>query len=389
MTARIKKTALWGAGLGTVLVLMAGVASLNITNHAEAASAAAPPQAIPVTVTSVQPRSVQTWHAFSGRLEAVDRVEIRSRVAGVVQSVHFPEGGLVKAGDLMVSIDPEPYQAAVSQAEGDVASAEAKLELATTELERGKTLFSRNTISESEQAQRQSNYRAAIAALKSAEAARKVAELNLGYTEIRAPISGRAGRLEVTAGNLVAAGSTSQPLTTLVSIDPIYANFDVSEDLLLRTLALLPAKDGRAAIDRIPVEITPQDGSAPVEGRMQLIDNEVNTASGTIKVRAVFANPEGRLMPGQFVRIRMGQPKAEERLLVSERAVGTDQDKKYVFVVDQENKVAYRQIELGAAVEGGRIVENGLKAGERIVVNGLQRIRPGATVQPQEQTAAN
>ncbi|KAF1854278.1 hypothetical protein Lal_00009357 [Lupinus albus] len=361
MTARIKNAALWGVGLATAVLIVGGSMHLDQPAGARAAAAnAAAPAAVPVTVATVKPKTVTTWEEFSGRLEAVDRVQIRPRVAGAIQS-----------------------------AQGEVASAQAKLELAESELERGKTLLARNTISQSELAQRQSNYSSALATLQSAKATLKVAELNLGYTEIKSPIAGRVGRIEVTVGNLVAGGSTSEPLTTLLSVDPIYASFDVNEELLLRLVSGLPVKDGLAAIEQIPVEVTTLDNANPVAGRLQLINNEINAASGTIRVRAVFSNPDGRLLPGQFVRIRMGQPKAEERLVVSEKAVGTDQDKKFVLVVDAANTVAYRQIELGAAVDGARIVEKGLNAGDRIVVNGLQRVRPGAVVQPQEQTAAN
>ncbi|MBT9369878.1 efflux RND transporter periplasmic adaptor subunit [Rhizobium sp. CSW-27] len=390
MTARIRSAALWGTALATALAIAGGSLYLDRPRDARAApAAAAAAPAIPVTVATVEPRAVSVWREFSGRLEAVDRVQIRPRVAGVIQSVHFREGGLVKKGDLLVSIDPEPYKAAVDQARGEVASAQAKLDLARTELDRGTTLLARNTISESELAQRQSNHASALAALQSARAALRLAELNLGYTEIRAPIAGRLGQLEVTPGNLVAEGPSSQALTTLVSVDPIYASFTIDEGYLQQILSTLPAREGLAALEQIPVQVTTEEKAAPLTGRLQLINNEIDAATGTIRVRAVFDNPDGRLIPGQFVRIRMGQPRSEDHLLISERAVGTDQDKKFVFVVESGNAVAYRQVELGAAVEGKRIVEKGLSAGDRIVVSGLQRIRPGAVVQPQEQTALN
>ncbi|WP_165225203.1 efflux RND transporter periplasmic adaptor subunit [Affinirhizobium pseudoryzae] len=390
MTARIRNAALWASAIATALAVTGGTLYLDQPRDAHAASAtvAAPP-AVPVTVATVEPRSVTVWREFSGRLEAVDRVQIRPRVAGAIQAVHFREGGLVKQGDLLVSLDPEPFKAAVEQARGEVGSAQAKLDLARTELDRGTTLMARNTISESELAQRQSSHASALAALQSSKAALRLAELNLGYTEIRAPIAGRLGRLEVTVGNLVAAGSTSQALTTLVSVDPIYAGFTIDESYLQQILSVLPAKDRFAALEQIPVEISLPGAEQPLTGRLQLINNEIDAATGTIRVRAVFHNPDGRLIPGQFVRIRMGQPNTENRLVISERAVGTDQDKKFVFVVDGGNTVAYRQIELGAPVDGERIVEKGLAAGDRIVVSGLQRIRPGALVQPQEQTALN
>ncbi|MCJ7997399.1 efflux RND transporter periplasmic adaptor subunit [Rhizobium cremeum] len=391
MTAKGKRWALWGASIGTAASIAGAAIYLDQPRGANAASdtaAAAPAPAIPVTVATVEPRNVSTWQEFSGRLEAVDRVQVRPRVAGMVQSVHFREGGLVKAGDLLVTIDPEPYQAAVAQAEGQVASAQARVELASTEFERGKNLAAKNTISQSDLTQRQSARNEALANLQSAKAALKSAQLDLDYTQIKAPISGRVGKIEVTVGNLVAAGSSSTPLTTLVSADPIYASFDASEELVSRTLAELPVANGSPAIEQVPVEIgTLADNGTPIRGKLQLIDNEVNESSGTIRVRAVFDNPDGRLIPGQFVRVRMGQPKAEEHLLVSERAIGTDQDKKFVFVVDASNTVATRQVRLGTSVDGQRIVEEGLNAGDRIVVNGLQRIRPGAVVDPQAEVA--
>lgn len=391
MTMKKKNWALWGAGLG----LAASIAGAAIywepatgANAAPAEESAAAP-AVPVTVAVVEPRDVATWQDFSGRLEAVDRVELRSRVSGAIQAVHFREGGLVKAGDLLVKIDPAPYEAAVAQAQSLAASAQARLELANTELERGRKLVANNTISDSDFSQRKSVQSEAIANLHAAEAALKVAQLNLDYTSIRAPIDGRIGRLELTEGNLVAAGSTSPQLTTLVSSGPIYASFAVNEELIARTLAKLPSTGAAVpAIEQVPVEIgTLSDEGTPLQGRLQLIDNAVDAASGTIRVRAVFDNPDNRLIPGQFVRVRMGEPKAESRMMISERAVGTDQDKKFVFVVDDANTVTYRQVELGGTVDGMRIVESGLNAGDKIVVNGLQRVRPGTLVEPQAEVA--
>lgn len=390
MPSNKRRWTLWGAGLGAAVSISAAAFHFDFTSGANATpAAAAAPAAIPVTVAAIEPRSVTTWQEFSGRLEAVNRVEVRSRVAGAILSVHFREGALVKAGDLLVKIDPAPYQAAVAQGEALVGSAQAKLDLAEAELTRGRKLVEKNTISESDFVQRQSLRSEAVANLRAAEASLISARLNLGYTEIRAPIAGRVGRLEVTEGNLVAAGSASPALATLVSSGPIYASFDANEDLVARTLARLPENSGALpAIEQVPVQIgTLGDNGTPLAGRLQLIDNEVDEASGTIRVRAVFDNPGNRLIPGQFVRIRMGEPKAEQRLMISERAVSTDQDKKFVFVVDAENKVNYRQIQLGAAVDGLRIVEKGVNAGDRIVVNGLQRIRPGITVDPQTEVA--
>jgi multidrug efflux system membrane fusion protein len=387
MTSVKKRWALVGAGLSLAASVSAAAIFLELpmSATATAATAQAPAPAVPVTVAVVASRDVTAWEEFSGRLEAVDRVQIRSRVDGAVQSVHFREGALVKSGDLLFTIDPAPYQAAVSQADGQVASADAKVNLAKIELERGRRLSDNKTISQSDMDQRQNAFTEAQAGLRTAQAALQSAQLQLGYTEVRAPVAGRVGKLEITAGNLVAAGSTSPARTTLVSVAPIYASFNASEEMVTRALAQLPASNSAVQpIEQIPVEVgTLADQGTPIKGNLQLIDNQVDAASGTIGVRAVFDNPGGKLIPGQFVRVRMGQPKAENKVLISERAIGTDQDKKFVFVVDAENKVSYRPVQLGIASEGDRVIESGLAVGDKIVVNGLQRIRPGAVVAPQ------
>ncbi|WP_337267563.1 efflux RND transporter periplasmic adaptor subunit [Oryzifoliimicrobium ureilyticus] len=387
MTLTAKRRALWGAGLGLVAAVSAASLFIEIPFGIEktvAAEQAAPP-AMPVTVTIAKARDVRSWDEFSGRLEAVDRVQVRPRVAGAVQSVHFREGALVKSGDLLFTIDPAPYEATLAAAQAQVASAEAKLALAKTELDRGMRLSEGKTISQSDLDQRQSTYTEAQASLRNAQAAQRSAELDLGYTKVYAPVSGRVGKIEVTVGNLVAAGSASPALTTLVSVDPIYASFNASEETVSKALATLPASNGPLPeLDAIPVEAgTLSDEGTPVKGKLQFIDNQVDASSGTIGVRAVFDNPGGRLIPGQFVRVRMGQPKEEKRIMITERAIGTDQDKKFVFVVDADNKANYRPVTLGIGINGERAVESGLKEGDKVVVNGLQRVRPGAVVVPQ------
>jgi multidrug efflux system membrane fusion protein len=389
MMSKRKRWALMGAGLGLAVSVTAAALVFEMPGSVAAAEANATAEvpAVPVTVALVENRNIVTWQEFSGRLEAIDRVQIRSRVAGAIQSVNFREGALVKAGDPLFTIDPEPYKAAVTQAEGQFASAQARVKLATTELERGQRLAQSNSISQSDIDQRQNALAEASASLKTAQAALHAAQLELDYTNVRAPVAGRVGRVEITTGNLVAAGSASPALTTLVSVDPVYAAFNVNEETVAAALAALPVSDDALPpIDQIPVEVgTLADEGTPIHGKLQLIGNEVDAASGTISVRAVLDNPGGRLIPGQFVRIRMGEPQAENKILVSERAIGTDQDKKFVFVVEDGNKVAYRPVVLGSSTGGERIVVSGLSAGDRIVVNGLQRIRPGAVVDPQMQ----
>lgn len=389
MTSKSKRWALAGAGLGLAVSVSVAALVFELPGSVAAAEANATAEvpAVPVTVATIENRDIVTWQEFSGRLEAIDRVQIRSRVSGAILAVNFREGALVKAGDLLFTIDQEPFKTAVTQAEGQFASAQARVKLATTELERGERLARSNSISQSDVDTRQNALAEAQASLKTAEAALHAAELELSYTNVRAPVAGRAGKVEITAGNLVAGGSTSPALTTLVSVDPIYAGFNVSEEIVSAALAALPASQGALPpIEQIPVEVgTLADKGTPIHGKLQLIGNEVDAASGTISVRAVFDNPGGKLIPGQFVRIRMGEPKAESKILVSEKAIGTDQDKKFVFVVDKDNKVTYRPIVLGSLSGNERVVESGLSGGDRIVVNGLQRIRPGVVVDPQAQ----
>ncbi|QRY66712.1 efflux RND transporter periplasmic adaptor subunit [Ensifer sp. PDNC004] len=397
MTSTVTRRALWGAGLSILLSVGGGAAVMfGLPQHFEAdaatdASAAAPP-AVPVSVARAQSKRITTWEEFSGRLEAIERVEVRPRVGGAILKAHFREGALVKQGDLLVTIDPEPYAAAVERAKAQVEAAEARVSLAKIELERGRKLVTTSAVPQSSVDQRASAYDEAQAEVRSAKAALRTAELDLQYTEVRAPISGRVGRLDVTAGNLVAAGSASPVLTTLVSVDPIYASFNASEEVVTTALARLAASAGGNAIERLPVQVgTAADDGTPILGHIQLINNEVDAATGTIRVRAALENADGRLIPGQFVRIRIGEPDPEEKLVISDRAIGSDQDKKFVFVVGTDNKVEYRQVKLGPNSDGLRIVESGLKSGENIVVNGLQRVRPGVLVAPQqvEETTAS
>jgi len=373
---------------GTVFTALTAIAtaifSIN-TSKASTPAAAAAPAATPVSVATVVQSDVATWDEFSGRLEAVERVDIRSRVAGTVQSVHFREGALVKKGDLLITIDPAPYQADVDRAAAQVAAAEARVSYTHSESERAKRLLDERAIAQRESDERSNALREADANLRAAQAALQTARLSLGYTEVRAPVAGRVGRLEITTGNLVAAGPGAPVLTTLVSVSPIYASFDADEQIIGKALHDLPSgASARAQLERIPVQMgTAATTDLPFSGHLQLVDNQVDTKSGTVRVRAVFDNVDGQLMPGQFARLRMGQVKSASALLISERAVGTDQSKKYVMVVGDDNKANYREVTLGANVNGLRIVTSGLKPDERIVVNGLQRVRPGASVAPQ------
>ena len=375
---------LLGAGVALALTA-AGVVALLVMPSSSSHSnspANAPPAATPVSVAVVEQHQAALWDEFSGRLEAIERVEVRSRVAGALQSVHFREGALVGEGDRLITIDPAPYAAEVDRAEAQAAAAEARLSLAKGEYDRGRQLWDSRNVSQRDLDQRFNAQREAEANLRAAQAALQSAKLNLGYTEVRAPVAGRVGRLEITVGNLVQAGPGAPVLTTLVSVDPIYASFSADEEVVTRALKSIGV--GAAAttqIDRIPVRMSTATSNGTVfEGRLQLIDNQVDAKSGTVRVRAVFSNADASLMPGQFARLRMGQAKTEPALMVNERAIGTDQNKRFVLVVGADSKAQYREVTVGAFVDGLRIVTDGLNAGERIIVNGLQRVRPGALV---------
>jgi multidrug efflux system membrane fusion protein len=376
-SGRLKR---WLGGLALVGVAVIGLAATSRYFQTEQATAstAAPEQAVAVTVAVVEPRQTSLWDEFSGRLEAINRVELRPRVAGAIQSTNFTEGELVKAGDVLFRIDPAPYAAEVDKASAQLEAAKARVVFTAAELERGQQLVGNNVVTRRDFDQRDNAHREAIANVKAAEATLQSAKLNLDYTEVRAPVDGRVGKFEVTVGNLVAAGTSSPVLTSLVSVNPIYASFDADEEVVLRALNSISDTAGkRSKLDQIPVEMATADG-AGAKGHIQLIDNQVNGQSGTIRVRAVFRNEDGRLIPGQFARLRMGQPQKQTLVMVDERAIGTDQDKKFVMVVGADSRALYRSITLGGSVEGLRVVTSGLQSGDRVVVNGLQRVRPGA-----------
>ena len=368
---RYRKILVAGAVSLTVLAAV-GIGTALSTQAANQPTASAP---TPVTVSVVSLQNVAQWTDFSGHLEAVDRVEIRPRVAGAIKAIHFREGALVKAGDLLVTIDPAPFQAEAARAQAEVSAASARLTLATSEQARAQRLWADHAIAQSELESRTNDLKAAQANLDAARASLQSANLNLSYTQVRAPVSGRVGRIEVTVGNLVGSGPQAAILTTLVSVSPIYASFDADEEVIHNTLADL----GSTSLETIPVTVE-ADGGESISGHLQLIDNQFDGTSGTLRARAVFQNPEGKLIPGQFVRVHMGAAQEKPALLVSELAVGTDQSKRFVYVVDKDHKVAYREVTLGGTANGLRIVTSGLKDGERIIVSGIQHVGPGSVV---------
>lgn len=367
-----------------VLIAIGSFAALHVyANNAKEKPAAAP-QATAVEVATVVSRNIIDWQSYSGRLEAVDRIEIRPLVSGTLTAVHFKDGALVNKGDVLFTIDPRPYAAEANRARAQLAGAEARAAYTASDLARSERLLADNAVSRRDHDEKQNAAREAAANLQAAQAALDLARLNLGYTRITAPVSGRVSRAEVTEGNVVAAGATSQPLTTLVSVSHIYASFDVDEQSFLKFIN--PARSRKGEVNAVvPAFLGLADETGfPREGRISSVDNRLDTSSGTIRVRAVFDNPDGLLLPGLYARIRLGSSAARQALLIDEKAIGTDQDKRFVLVLDAANRTAYREVRVGAPQDGLRVVESGLKAGERIVVNGLQRTRPGEVITPNE-----
>jgi len=352
----------------------------------------APPPPPQVTVATVIERDVTEWEEFTGRLQAVDSVEIRPRVSGYVSAVRFSEGAAVRKGDLLFLIDPRPFQADVDRLKAELSRAQATVRRANSELERAERLRGENAISNEEHDRRASFAQESAAQVAAVEAALRAAELNLEFTRVTSPIDGRVSRAIVTEGNLVSSGpGEATLLTTVVSLDPVYAYFDADEQVYLRYIARGPAKAGHYAGGgrakaahyvggRILMALANEAGY-PHQGQLDFIDNQLDGSTGTIRGRAIFRNPDGLLTPGLFVRLRLAGSGGSRSLLIQDRAVGTDLSKKFVYVVSPKNEIEYRPVTLGPIVDGLRVVRSGLTAGEAVVVNGLQRIRPGAQVQ--------
>jgi len=361
-----------------VLALVAGTAFQSRAAH-DAKDGG--PHAAPVTVATVLQKKITEWDEFSGRVEAIEEVEIRPRVAGTIDAIHFHEGQLVRKGDRLFTIDPRPYQAELARAQATLDGAQAKLALAHTELERTKRMIDEHAVAQRELDERENAVRESAAEESAAQASVLTAKLNLEYTEIVAPVSGRVSRAELTVGNLVGSGPASPALTRVVSVNPMYVNFEVDEQTYLQYAAHGAA--GNSGVDRIPVQMgLANELDFPRTGHLQSIDNRIDTTSGTIRVRAVFDNANGSLTPGEFARVRTGGSAQALSILVDDRAIGTDQDKKFVFVVGNDSKANYREVHLGPIVDGLRVVHEGLQPGETIIVDGLQRVRPNDTVAP-------
>ncbi len=321
-----------------------------------------------VNVAEVLERDIRQWRDFSGRLVAVDSVTVRPRVSGTIEKIHFREGELVSEGQALFTIDQKPYAAALQ-------AAQAKAALAEADFRRAKVLVSDKTIPQRLYDQRRNDVEVARADLTHAK-------LEYEYTVIKSPIAGRVSRAEVTMGNLVVAGPNAPVLTSVVSISPIYADIDVDEQTFVRFMQ--PASVDPEKVKDIPVQLGLSGNSGKVyEGHVQSFDNQINVSSGTIRVRAVFDNADGALIPGLFAMVRLADAVPVKSLLVAERAIGTDQSKKFVIIVKNDNTTERREVKLDGIADGLRIIGSGLNPGEKIIVDGMQRIMmPGQPVAP-------
>lgn len=367
----------------TAALLLAGAGAAAIVagdlsaTSAEAPQAAAP-AAVPVDIAEVETQPVRLWRTFSARLVAVDEVDLRPQVSGRIEEIRFRDGETVEAGDVLFVIDPAPYKAAVAQAKADLAAARDRRTFAHQEAQRAERLIKTSAVAERVLDERRNAFAVAGSEVLAAEARLESAEIDLDRAQVKAPISGRVSRAEVTAGNLVAAGPTAPVLTTIVSQDRIYADFDVDEATYLE---FVRAGAHDAAAERtIPVRMSIGGGETAYDGRIHSFDNRIDPATATIRARALFENPDGRLLPGMFAEVELGTAGERDVILLSERAVLTDQDRKFVWVVGDDGRAGYREVRLGAAVGDKRVVTRGLESGERVIVGGMMGVRPNAEV---------
>jgi len=369
-------------GVGPLIVLLAITLS-GCGDKPPAQAAAAPP---PVTVAQPTKRTVTDWDEFTGRFEAIEEVQVRARVGGFVTNVEFKDGDMVHTGDLLYIIDPRPFEAVAEQANGQLADARAKAELAKRELDRGLNLVQTSAVSEQVVDQRRQALQAAHAAETVAEGALKAAKLNIEFTHVLAPMAGRVSRHLVSVGNLVQGSEGNATLlTSIVTLDPIYIYFDVDEATYLKNNKLW--FEGRRPSSRDtpnPIQVTLTGETKPShDGKMDFLDNRLDVSTGTLRSRAVIPNKDLSILPGQFGRVRLIGSSPYEALLLPDTAIATDQSRKIVFVVKDDNTVEAKPVTLGPLDEGLRVIREGLKAEDRVIVDGIQRARVGAKVTPQ------
>lgn len=363
-----------------LVALLFAVVALPVLQACSRASAqtGGPPPAPKISVAEVVSRDVTEYDEFTGRLEAVNSVAVRPRVSGYVSAIRVDEGALVHKGELLFEIDARPFQAEVDRLRAELARANATVQRAASELARAEKLSAEDAMSSEERGRREAFAKESAAQVSAVQAALRAAELNLEFTRVTSPIDGRVGRAIVTVGNLVSAGpGEATLLTTVVSLDPVYASFEADEQTF---------RHFASRSDSLPVQMAIGDEEGFThEGHLDFVDNQINPATGTIRGRAIFRNHDLKLTPGSFVRLRLPGSAPYRALLIQDRAVGTDLDKRYVYAVGGDGAVEYRPVQLGPVVDGLRVVRSGLKPGDTIVINGLQRVRPGVHVDAQRE----
>jgi membrane fusion protein, multidrug efflux system len=378
--------------LGVAAIALATGTGLFAFRAQNGNAAVPPPPPMPVTALTLVPRTVHPFAQFSGRIDPVDYAEIRPQVSGRITEIRFHDGDRVKAGDVLFVIDPRPYQAAVAKAEGELASAINSAKLARIERDRGERLMRAGALARESYDQRLNTDSVAQAAVQSARAALDAAKLNVDYAYVKAPISGRISRAEITVGNLVGANAGQPPLlASIVSDNGVYADFEVDEQTYLNNVR--DHAQTRLQQQQIPVDLQVEGDSDHVyHGTIESFDNHIDTGSGTIRARARFGDRDGSLVPGMFVSVRMGAGTVNDALMVPQDAIGNDQSRHFVFIVDRDGKAQYRKVALGSEIGSDRIVTSGLKAGDRVILDGLQRLAPGVAVVPEpaaRRTASN
>jgi RND family efflux transporter MFP subunit len=369
---------------GTLSLLSAALLIAGCKPSEPAKEASPPPT---VTVAKPLMRKVLEWDEFTGRLASPEAVDIRARVSGYLQEVHYKEGTEVNAGDLLFTIDPRPYEAVVQRATADVSSAKSRWELATAEAKNAESLLKNQAISAEENVRRVKAVADADGSVRAAEATLSAAKLDLEFTQVRSPISGRVSDARVTKGNLVTGGSTVPTLlTTVVALDPIYCYIETDERSALKYRQLYKeGKRASALYGKVEAEMElANETGYPRKGFLDFVDNQLDPGTGTIRARAVFPNTDKLMAPGFFARVRIPGSGEYDGMLIVDRAIGDDQGHSFVWVIDAESKAAYRPIVIGPLLDGLRVVREGLKAEDRVVINGLMSVRNGIKVAAQE-----
>lgn len=347
--------------------------ALDVSDYEKATA-----QAMPVEIVIIKEKAIRLWTEFSGRLSAVDYVEIRPQASGLITEVKFEDGQYINKDDILYIIDPRTLKAIVEQERANLIVAKNHYNLADKEYQRAKDLNKKKLISSQLYDERTNTKLVAESAVKRANAKLSEAKINLSYAYIKSPVSGYVSRAELTVGNLVSAGSNAPLLTTIVSSASIYADFEIDEQTFVHYMDKATSKQKLA--HEILVELRLQSGDSVYLGKIHAFDNRIDATSGTIRARAIFDNTDGNLLPGMYAHLKLESSSKINTILISERAIGTDQNRKFVYVINDENKATYREVRLGKSIGGDRIIRAGLVNGDKVIVRGTMRIRPNMLV---------